>query len=162
MSIDNYTCICKVWYRNGVWRTKIIISFVYFNNFLDTLFEQSVLEYNSMNVKHRSMAETLSSKINFIHLHVGYLVLKCAFSWWTKFITLNLGQLIESLQWVLVHSSFTQWITKVINQRCILKLTVYPPPPKKKVPADVIVWSTLVFTYLSLNMYVSCLLFKVE
>lgn len=160
MSIDNYTCICKVWYRNGVWRTKIIISFVYFNNFLDTLFEQSVLEYNSMNVKHRSMAETLSSKINFIHLHVGYLVLKCAFSWWTKSITLNLGQLIESLQWVLVHCSFTQRITKVINQRCILKLTVYPPP--KKVPADVIVWSTLVFTYLSLNMYVSCLLFKVE
>lgn len=153
MSIDNY--ICKVWYRNGVWRTKIIISFVYFNNFLDTLFEQSVLEYNSMNVKHRSMAETLSSKINFIHLHVGYLVLKCAFSWWTKCITLNLGQLIESLQWVLVHCSFTQRITKVINQRCILKLT-------KKVPADVIVWSTLVFTYLSLNMYVSCLLFKVE
>lgn len=126
MSIDNY--ICKVWYRNGVWRTKIIISFVYFNNFLDTLFEQSVLEYNSMNVKHRSMAETLSSKINFIHLHVGYLVLKCAFSWWTKCITLNLGQLIESLQWVLVHSSFTQWITKVINQRCINSV---PPPPKK-------------------------------
>lgn len=43
---------------------------------LDTLFEQGVLEYNSMNVKPRSMAETLSSKINFIHLHVGYLVFK--------------------------------------------------------------------------------------
>lgn len=70
-----------------------------------------------------------------------------------------------TINWVITVSTSALFIHSMDHQSdqptMHLKVNSVPPPPKK-VPADVIVWSTLVFTYLSLNMYVSCLLFKVE
>lgn len=70
-----------------------------------------------------------------------------------------------TINWVITVSTSALFIHSMDHQSdqptMQLKVnSVPPPPPQKKVPADVIVWSSVVFTYLSLNMYVSCLLLK--